>query len=245
MSSYLAPAAIGGRSYLAPATAPAAADTTAPTVSIASSSSSITAAGSYTLTATASDNVGVAYVEFYRGATLIGTDSVSPFTATETVTIADNGSRIYTAKAFDAAGNSTVSSSVTVTINIAATTNVAPVVSISASSTSVTTASSYMLMATASDSDGILRVDFKRNGSTIASVSNAPFTVTESVTSANNGTFNYTATAYDTLGASTISNSVAVTINIPGSTVPGAILNRSPTPARTRMIVGAARTRII
>jgi ABC-type uncharacterized transport system auxiliary subunit len=45
-------------------------DTTKPTVSLASSSTNITTAGSITLTATASDNVGVTKVEFFDGATV-------------------------------------------------------------------------------------------------------------------------------------------------------------------------------
>lgn len=94
-------------------------DTTAPTVSLAASPTTLTAAGTVTLTATASDNVGVASVKFYRGSTLIGTSTSSPYTVTDT--ISSSGTYSYTAVASDAAGNSTTSSAASVTATISGT----------------------------------------------------------------------------------------------------------------------------
>lgn len=99
---------------------PPVSDTVAPTVSIAASSTSFTTAASITLTATASDNVGVTKVEFYENGVLLSTDTSSPFTATKALTSADNGVINYTAKAFDAVGNTTTSTAVSVTVNIPA-----------------------------------------------------------------------------------------------------------------------------
>jgi cellulose 1,4-beta-cellobiosidase len=93
-------------------------DTTAPTVSLSSSASNVTVASSITLTATASDNVGIAKVEFYDGTGLLGTDATAPYTQSVALTGANNGTRSYTAKAFDAAGNSKVSSAISVVVNI-------------------------------------------------------------------------------------------------------------------------------
>jgi endoglucanase len=98
-------------------------DPTPPTVSLASSATTVTAPGSITLTATASDNVGVSRVEFSEGAALLGTDTASPYTQVVSFTAANNGTHTYTAKAFDAAGNNRTSNAVTVTVNIQATTN--------------------------------------------------------------------------------------------------------------------------
>ncbi|OLV17796.1 Ig-like domain-containing protein [Deinococcus marmoris] len=80
---------------------PQTADTTAPTVALDASQSG----SSVNLLATATDSVGVTKVEFYRGSTLISTDTSAPYAATATVSTADNGSVTYTAKAYDAAGN--------------------------------------------------------------------------------------------------------------------------------------------
>jgi endoglucanase len=93
-------------------------DTTKPTVSLQSSSSNITTAGSITLTAAATDNVGVSKVEFFDSSTLIGTDTASPYTKSVTFVAGTSGTKNFTAKASDAAGNSQTSSRVTVTYNI-------------------------------------------------------------------------------------------------------------------------------
>jgi len=95
-------------------------DTTLPTITLAASATAVTTPAPFTLTATASDNVGVVRVEFFDGATLIGTDTTSPFTFTITPSAAINGSHAYTAKAFDAAGNNRTSNTATVSINVQA-----------------------------------------------------------------------------------------------------------------------------
>jgi len=95
-------------------------DTTAPSVSITSptSGTSISSAQTVSITASAQDNVGVSKVEFYDGTTLKGTDTTSPFGFAWAVSNADNGNHSLTAKAYDAAGNSKVSSTVTASVNI-------------------------------------------------------------------------------------------------------------------------------
>lgn len=79
------------------------ADTTAPTVTLTASAP--TTPGDLTLTADARDNRGVTRVEFYRGSTLIATDTQVPYTATVEVDQRDNGPVSFTARAYDAAGN--------------------------------------------------------------------------------------------------------------------------------------------
>jgi hypothetical protein len=88
-------------------------DTTPPTVSAAESGSS----GTITLSATATDNVGVSNVEFYVDGALEGSDASSPYSMTLDSTTLANGSHSLTAKAFDAAGNNTTSSPVSFSIN--------------------------------------------------------------------------------------------------------------------------------
>ena len=93
-------------------------DATAPTVAVSSSTTSVTAAATITLSATAADNVGVARVEFFDGSTLLSTDTSAPYTAQVSLTSANNGAHVYTARAVDAAGNATTSSAVSVAVNI-------------------------------------------------------------------------------------------------------------------------------
>lgn len=89
-----------------------------PTVSLVSSSASVTSASSITLTASASDNVGVTKVAFYRGDTKLSEDTSAPYEATVALSAADNGTLSFTAKAYDAASNVATSSAVTVSVNI-------------------------------------------------------------------------------------------------------------------------------
>lgn len=95
-------------------------DTTKPTVSITNPASARTYTNSQTvvISATASDNVGVTSVEFYDGAILKGSDSTTAYTFDWTFTDADNGAHIWTARAYDAAGNVSTSSPVTLTVSI-------------------------------------------------------------------------------------------------------------------------------
>ncbi|WP_369409098.1 cellulose binding domain-containing protein [Deinococcus arboris] len=111
---------LNGASCAGTTTPPPGGDTTAPTVSLSASPGTVTSAGNVTLTATASDNVGVTKVEFYQGTRLLSTDTTAPFTASEAVISANNGSRSYSAKAFDAASN-TKTAAATVTVSIGST----------------------------------------------------------------------------------------------------------------------------
>jgi len=94
-------------------------DTTPPTVALSASSATVTTAGTLSLTATATDNVRVASVEFRDGNVVLGTDSSAPFTASVALTSANNGTHNYTARATDGAGNAATSNTVPVTVNIA------------------------------------------------------------------------------------------------------------------------------
>ncbi len=92
-------------------------DTTAPTTSISSPSSGSTVSGTTTISASASDNVGVTKVEFYAGSSLIGTDTSAPYSLSWNTTSVANGGYSLTTKAYDAAGNVGSSTSVSVTVN--------------------------------------------------------------------------------------------------------------------------------
>jgi hypothetical protein len=88
-------------------------DTTLPTVSASESGAS----GTITLSATASDNVGVTRVEFYVDGALKGTDTTSAYSMTLDSTLLANGSHTLTAKAYDAAGNVATSSAVAFSVS--------------------------------------------------------------------------------------------------------------------------------
>ena len=105
---------------------PAQADTQAPTVALAADKTTLTAAGSVKLTVSASDNVAVTAVEFYDGSVRLAADAGNANSATVTLGAADNGSHVFKAVARDAAGNSTTSTTVTVTVNLPVTPSTQP-----------------------------------------------------------------------------------------------------------------------
>jgi hypothetical protein len=98
-----------------PTTSPS--DTVAPTVSLTAPTGGSTVSGSVAVSANASDNVGVAGVQFrLDGANLGSEDTTAPYGITWDTTQATNGSHALTAVARDAAGNSTISAPVSVTV---------------------------------------------------------------------------------------------------------------------------------
>jgi hypothetical protein len=103
-------------------------DTIPPAVSITAPSNGATVVGSIAVTASATDNVGVARVEFYVDGVLKNTDTAAPWTWTWDTNTATNGTHTLLASAFDGAGNTNNSASVAVTVNNSTTDTQAPTV---------------------------------------------------------------------------------------------------------------------
>lgn len=97
----------------------AASDGVAPTVSVTAPANGATVSGSVvTFSATASDNIGVAGVQFRVDGVDVGAeDTSSPFSITWNTTSFSNAAHTLTARARDAAGNQTTSASISVTID--------------------------------------------------------------------------------------------------------------------------------
>ena len=121
-----------------------------------------TSAQTVTVSASASDNVGVTRVEFYDGTTLKGADTIAPYSYAWTISSADNGSYSWTAKAYDAAGNVTTSGALSRTVNIALDDTTPPTVCISTvpAGPTYTSAQTVTVSASASDNVGVTRVEF-------------------------------------------------------------------------------------
>ncbi len=185
-------------------------DTTAPTVSASESGTS----GTITLSATASDNVGVTNVEFYVDGVLKGSDATSPYSLALNSTTLTNGSHSLTAKAFDAAGNSTTSTAFAFSVNNTVADTTAPTVSASQTGSSGT----ITLSATASDNVGVTNVEFYVDGVLKGSDAASPYSLALNSTTLTNGSHALTAKAFDAAGNSTTSSVVNFTVNNPTST---------------------------
>lgn len=193
-----------------------AADSTPPTISLLASANSAAVGQSVTLTASASDNIGVTLVEFFRDAVKIGEDSSAPYAlATAAFTAADLGSHAYTAVAKDAANNSAVSSSVPVIVTDGA----PPTVSLTASASGVLVGSTVTLTANASDNVGVTLVEFFRNGAKVGEDASAPYEFTPvAFGNADIGIQSFTAKASDASLNSMTSAAVNVTVSAAVST---------------------------
>jgi lysyl endopeptidase len=99
-------------------------DTTPPTTSITAPANGATVSGTVSVTANASDNVGVARVEFLVDGAVAATDTSAPYSFSWNTAGVANGSHTLRSRAFDAASNSGQSALVTVNVSNAASTTV-------------------------------------------------------------------------------------------------------------------------
>src|SRR6185503_16767461 len=146
-----------GQSATASVTVTVFNDATAPTVSFVTPANGSTVGGTISVTATASDNVGVASVQFRLDGAAIGAALTSaPYTVSVDTTQLTNGSHTLTAIATDGAGNS-AQASVTVSVFNDA---IDPTVSFVAPAAGATVSGTISVTATATDNVGVTSVQF-------------------------------------------------------------------------------------
>jgi hypothetical protein len=195
-------------------------DTTPPTVAITAPAANATVSGSVTITATASDNVAVAGVQFKVDGANIGAEvtGTSPYSVTWNTTGVSAGTHTLTAVARDTSNLTTTSAPISVTVSNADTTP--PTVNITAPAASATVSGSVTITATATDNVAVAGVQFKVDGTNIGAevTGPSPYSVTWNTTGVTNGSHTLTAVARDTSNLTTTSAPVAVTVNNAGGT---------------------------
>src|SRR5881296_936851 len=206
--------------------APGTSDTVPPTVSLTAPANGVTVTGStVTVSANASDNVGVARVQFrLDGANLGAAVTTPPYSINWNTTTATNAAHSLTAQAFDAAGNMGSSAPVTVTVSNDKT---PPTVAISSPTAGQTVSGVVTITASAADNVGVTRIDYLQDGQVLAVLSPAVFTFTWDTTTVTNASHSLSARAYDAAGNATTSAAVTVTVSNVTSPPP-------PPPAPTR-----------
>ncbi len=214
-------------------------ETTAPTVALTAPSAGATVSGTATLTASASDNVYVAGVQFLLDGQPLGSAvTAAPYTlAWDTRKIA-NGSHVLAARAWDQAGNSTTSASRTVTVSnppdtIPHTVQITNPTSQLASGPAGLNAGTdgadesavsgpLVLSAAASDNIGVASVQFQLNGANIgAPDTTAPYRILWDPRTVADGTYSLTAVATDVSGTTATSSAVTVAVDHTAPTVTG------------------------
>lgn len=198
-------------------------DTTAPTVSLTAPGNGATVSGTVAITASASDNVGVSKVEFYKDGVLLTATNVAPYLYSWDTTTAANGSYTLTAKAYDNAGNVGQSANVLVTVNNLVADTTAPTVSVTAPANNATVSGTVSVAASVSDNVGVSKVEFYVNNVLAAADTATPFTYSWNTTSVSNGAYILMAKAYDAAGnaaqSAGVTTTVSNTITLPAGTV--------------------------
>ena len=143
-------------------------DNTPPTVSILTPvASNAVVSGNVSVAVEASDDTGVTQVVFYVNGQTIGTDNTAPFEFTWDSTRVADGDATMTARAYDAANNSSVSAGVTVIVDNVpdVADNTPPVVTVTNPANDSTVSGTVSIYAAASDNVGVTQLSVYINGS--------------------------------------------------------------------------------
>jgi len=179
-----------------------------PTLALtASCTAPCNAPASVALTATASNITGtISKVEFYDGATLLNSDTTSPYAFTATSVAA--ATHPYSAKVYVTGNTVAVATSATQNVRV----NALPTVTLAASCVApCANPATVNLTATPADADGtIAKVEFYDGATLLGSKTAAPWTFAHSAAAA--GSHSYTAKAFDNDNASTTSTAQAATV---------------------------------
>lgn len=187
-----------------------------PTVNITAPANAAFVKGNpVTISADATDNIGVTRVEFYDGATLIGTDTAASgnsFSVPWNTTTATAGSHSLTARAFDANG-SAVSAAVSVTVDNTPPT--APVIS----GLSAKVQNSITVSATSTDAN-LDRIEFRVGTGAITADASSPYQYPLDTRTLPNGSNTLNVTAFDRAGTASTVTSQGFIVDNQGPTAP-------------------------
>jgi len=163
--------------------------------------------GVVSIQASASDNDGIASVEFFSGADSLGVDSQLPYAVSWDTAVNTDGS--LTVRATDIAGNVTnVAAAVTVD-------NLAPTAGITAPSDSSTVKGTVSIEVNATDNHAVEKIEFYVNGTLVATDTSSPYSHSWDTTALDEGGSNVSVKAYDSAGL-TVEDSVSVTVDNTG-----------------------------
>jgi Bacterial Ig domain len=187
---------------------PAPADATAPATAIISPVSGAIVSGTVSVSASASDNVGVTSVQLLVDGLVVGS-ATSTYNFSWNTTTVPNGSHVLQAQAFDAAGNVGLSAPVTLTVSNSTASSLKVVVTSPANGASVPRNQKVTVAASATDNSKVTRMDFYINNNLLGTVTTAPYNYPWKVPAKHGALYNVQAKAYDALG-----NNAAQTITV-------------------------------
>src|SRR5437660_945341 len=185
------------------------ADLTPPVVSMTAPASGATVSGTIMVSASATDNVGVAGVQFKLDGANLGAElTTAPYTLSWNTTTASNAAHTLTAVARDTVGNTATSAAISVTVD-----NSPPTVSVSSPAPGTTVSGTILVSNAHSDHLAVVGVQFKLDGVNLgAEVTAAPYAISWDTTLVANGPHTLTAVARDAAGNTATSTAVSVTV---------------------------------
>jgi Bacterial Ig domain len=188
-------------------------DTSLPTVSLTAPADGATVAGTINVTATASDNVGIAGVQFLLDGNPIKTeDTTAPYSVSWNTSTATNGAHVLTARARDAANNRATSAPTKVTVD-----TTGPTVTITSPTNNAKVVDIVNVTADASDNIGVAGVQFLVDGVDRGpAVATAPYVLAWDSRTMSNGTHTLGARVRDAAGNPTLS--APITVNVANDT---------------------------
>lgn len=189
-------------------------ETTKPTVKIIAPAANATLSGLATITAEATDNAGIDYVEFYNGDTLLTTvdtpDPESPLgrysAGWDTQFVPQDGTRTLHVKAYDFNQN-VGTASVSVVVD-----NQSPTVGITSPPNGGLVRGLVTVTSAAADSTGVTKVEFELDGSVRFTDTSSPFTWAWDSTKSPDGQYELASIAYDKVN-NTAESAISVTVD--------------------------------
>ena len=178
-------------------------DTQAPSVSLTTPSGGATVSGTVSLGASATDDVGVSRVDFYKDAMLLGSDNTTPYAMSWNTTSETIGLHTLSARSVDEAGNTGLSSPVIVTVGSTSTADTqAPQVIITTPADGSLVTGLVKVQASATDNVDVKRLELYIDGVLKASSSTRRVSINWNVRSSAVGTGAHTimAKAIDAAG---------------------------------------------
>ncbi len=184
-----------------------------PSVRITTPSSGSTVSGMVTVAAEASDDSGVAGVQFrVDGANSGPEDTVFPYSMGLDTATLTNGLHVLSAVARDTDGNLSTSADVLITVSNTSDTS-PPTAAVTSPASGATLSGTVRILAEATDDVGVVGVQFLLNGANLGAEDTvAPFSFDWNTTTVVNGSYNLSARARDGAGNQTSSSAVNVTV---------------------------------
>jgi hypothetical protein len=207
-------------------------DITAPVVDILSPAAGASVSGNVTVSASATDNVGVVEARLMIDGSVVSVDTSAPYNFDWDTFSWNNGDHSLRVRAVDAAGNY-ADDVITVTVNNPTQDVTPPVVSIGSPAAGATVNGNVAITATASDNVAVAFVEFFVDGIWQGADATAPYSHIWDSTQVGNGVHQITVVAEDTSGNRTsVSRSITVSNNLP-DTIPPTVTITSPSNGQT------------